>query len=109
MQFMIENCHVNINAEQLPLVTEFSFRTSQPFNKKRIIINLIVISVFHPQKDIINITYRNAGQRSDEFECNLCLAIAILIFIFFLMFGIFFQQNSTNVHASVFILQFSLL
>ena len=83
---------------------EFSVRTSQSFKKR---INLIVISVFHPQKDIINITCRNAGQRSDEFECRLCLNIAILIFIFFLMFGIFFQQNSTNVHASVFILQFS--
>ena len=51
-------------------MTEFSVRTSQAFKNK----NLIVTSVFHPQKDIINITF----------------------FFFFFVFHRFNQKNIYN-------------
>ena len=40
------------------------------------------------------------------YYCSNSLKIVISIFIFFLMFGIFSQQNSTNFHTSLFVLQF---
>ena len=50
------------DAEQIPLLTEFSIRTSQPLKI------LILISMLHPQKDFKSLL-SNAGQRSRiEFE-----------------------------------------
>ena len=50
------------DAEQIPRLTEFSIRTSQPLKI------LTLISMFHPQKDFKSLL-SNAGQRSRiEFE-----------------------------------------
>ena len=64
------------DAELLPRLTEFSIPTLQPLKV------LIIISVFHPQKDFKSLL-SNAGQRSRiEFEllskiANCCFNICI--------------------------------